>query len=66
MKNNMNKSKSRTRKRKVLTPEQKQARKEKQQKLREQNTQKNEIRKILINLGYERLIGITGHNFTFY
>lgn len=65
MKNNMNKSKSRTRKRKVLTPEQKQARKEKQQKLREQNTQKNEIRKILINLGYERLIGITGHNFTY-
>jgi len=65
MKSNMTKSKPRSRKRKVLTPEQKQARKEKQQKMREQNAQKKEIRKIFTNLGYERLVGITGHNFIY-
>lgn len=65
MKNNTTKSKPRSRKKNTLTPEQKQARKEKQQKLREQNAQKKEIRKILSNLGYERLVGITGHNFTY-
>lgn len=65
MKNNTTKPKPRSRKGKVLTPEQKQVHKEKQQKLREQNAHKNEIRKILFNLGYERLFGITGHKFTY-
>lgn len=69
MSNNMPKSikgHSKTKKKKkVLTPEQKQAKKENLQKQREKRTHINAIRKIMANMGFERLTDISGHNFNF-
>lgn len=49
----------------VLTPEQKQERKAKMRKKQEERNHKNTIRKILNNMGFDRLIDISGHNFTY-
>ena len=64
MKKTINDSKKRQGK-KVLTPEQKQARKIQEAKRREIRTHQNEIRKILTNIGYERVYGVAGINFTY-
>jgi len=52
-------------KRKTTTPEEKQAKKEKLQKRREKQGHINAIRKIMLNMGFERLIDISGHNFNY-
>ena len=49
----------------ILTPEQKQEQKAKKQKQREKQNHINSIRRILISMGFERLINISGYNFTF-
>jgi DGQHR domain-containing protein len=58
-------TKRKTRKKIALTPEQKLARKEQQAKNREKKNHQNEIRKILSNMGYERISGIAGVHFTY-
>jgi hypothetical protein len=52
-------------KKKVLTPEQKLAKKENLQKQREKRTHINAIRKIMANMGFYRLTDVSGHNFKF-
>lgn len=67
MSNNTHNSKPRSKKRKrvVLTPEQRQEQKVKKLKQREKQNHINSIRKILANIGFERLTNISGYNFTF-
>lgn len=62
---NTQRQSSTKRKRKVLTPEQKQERKEKMRKKQEERNHINTIRRILNNMGFERLSDISGHNFTY-
>lgn len=52
-------------KRILLTPEQKQEKKEKEKKRREKQNHINAIRKIMDNMGFARLIDISGHNFNY-
>ena len=53
------------RKKKLQTPEQKQEKKEKELKRREKQNHINAIRKIMANMGFERLTDISGHNFNY-
>ena len=62
---NNSRPRSKKRKRMILTPEQKQEQKAKKQKQREKQNHINSIRRILISMGFERLINISGYNFTF-
>lgn len=50
---------------KTLTPEQKLELKKQQLKIREKRCHQNDIRKILSNLGYDRIPGVAGVHFTY-
>ena len=65
--NTLNNSKRRpkTKKRVILTPEQKQKKKEKKRKQLEKQNHISSIRRILANMGFERLTDISGHNFIY-
>ena len=68
MNNNMlnnSKRRSKTKKRVVLTAEQKQEKKEKERKKREKQNHISSIRRIMANMGFERLTDISGHNFNY-
>ena len=65
--NTLNNSKRRpkTKKRVILTPEQKLEKKEKKRKQLEKQNHISSIRRILANMGFERLTDISGHNFIY-
>ncbi len=62
---NNSKRRSKTKKRVVLTAEQKQEKKEKERKKREKQNHISSIRRIMANMGFERLTDISGHNFIY-
>lgn len=62
---NNGKRRSKTKKRVVLTPEQKLEIKEKKRKQREKQNHISSIRRIMANMGFDRLTDISGHNFTY-
>lgn len=62
---NNSKRRSKTKKRVVLTAEQKQEKKEKERKKREKQNHISSIRRIMANMGFERLTDISGHNFNY-
>ena len=62
---NNSKRRSKTKKRVVLTAEQKQEKKEKERKKREKQNHISSIRRIMANMGFDRLTEISGHNFNY-